>query len=88
MAAADVANGLVSTLPENGLIGLAASIAIGLSALATAWSQQSIGSAAMGAVSERPELKGNVLIWIALPETIVLFGFIMAFLILQLAGSH
>ena len=84
----DVAKEVVSALPENGLIGLAAALAIGLAALSTAWSQQAIGSAAMGAVSERPELKGNVLIWIALPETIVLFGFIVAYFIIGLAGGH
>ena len=44
---------------ENAIIGLAASIAIGLSALATAWAEKSIGAAAVGALAEKEQLFGK-----------------------------
>ncbi len=60
---------------------LAAGLAMGLSALAAGHAQAKIGSAGAGALAERPE----VAIWIitlqALPEIIVLLGFVSAILI-------
>ncbi len=69
---------------SEGMIALAAGLAMSVSALAAAWSQGALGSSAMGMVAERPELESKVLIYIALPEVLALFGFIIAFL---LAGS-
>ncbi len=79
----------IKTLVDNspGLVAISAGLSIGLSALATAWSQSAIGSAAMGAVSERPEMSGNVIIWIAIPETMVILGFIIAFFLIQKVGA-
>ncbi len=68
---------------ENGLIALAAAIAIGLPALATAWAQSKIGSAGAGALAEKPELSGIVIILVAIPETMVLLGFVIAYLIIS-----
>ncbi|MBI2079423.1 ATPase [Candidatus Micrarchaeota archaeon] len=62
---------------------LGAGIAMGLSALAAAWSQGSLGSAAMGAVAERPELEKNILVYLVLPEIIALLGLVIAFLLVQ-----
>jgi V/A-type H+-transporting ATPase subunit K len=61
---------------------LAAALAIGLSAIATGMAQRAIGSAGVGAVSEKPELLGTVIILIAIPETLVILGFAIASLIL------
>jgi len=66
---------------ELGLIALAAALAIGLPAIATAWSQSKIGAAMAGALAEKPELAGNAIIMIAIPETMVVLGFVIAFLI-------
>ena len=41
-----------------------------------------VGSAAMGAIAEKPNLAGQALIFVALAEGIVVFGFIMAIMIL------
>ncbi|MBS3175802.1 ATPase [Candidatus Woesearchaeota archaeon] len=71
---------------ENAIIGLAASIAIGLSALATAWAEKSIGAAAVGALAEKEQLFGKGLILTVIPETIVIFGLVVAILILGLAS--
>ena len=79
----------VPWLTTPGAIAIGAALSMGLSALATAWSQASIGAGAMGAVSEKPELSGNVLIWIAIPETLALLGFVIAIMmVLKLGGAE
>ena len=76
-------------LEAPGVIALSAAVTMAISALATAWSQGSIGSSAMGAVSEKPEIAGNVIIWIAIPETLAILGFIIAyFLVGQISPGH
>ncbi len=64
------------------LIAFAAALAIGISALATAWVQSRIGSAGAGAVAEKPEVRGAVIVMLAIPETLVILGFVVAVLIL------
>ena len=61
----------------------AAGLAIGLAALGTGFAQMGIGAAAMGAIAEDEKMFGKGLILIALPETLVLFGFAIAFLLMQ-----
>jgi V/A-type H+-transporting ATPase subunit K len=61
---------------------LAAALAVGLGAIATAWSQSRIGSAGAGALAEKPELTGSIFILTALPETMVILGFVIAAMIL------
>ena len=65
-----------------GLIGLGAGIAIGLGALGTGWGQSNIGAAGMGLMAEKEGQIGPVLILLALPETIVILGFVVAFFLL------
>ncbi|WP_298269079.1 ATPase [Geobacter sp.] len=67
---------------EKALIALAAALAIGLSALATAWAQSRIGSAGAGTIAEKPELTATVIIMVAIPETMVILGFVVATMIL------
>ena len=64
------------------LIAFAAALAIGISALATAWVQSRIGSAGAGAVAEKPEVRGAMIVMLAIPETLVILGFVVAVLIL------
>ncbi len=64
-------------------IALAAALAIGLTALATAWVQTRIGAAGAGALAEKPELRGAFVILLAIPETAVILGFVIAVLILM-----
>jgi len=63
---------------EAGLIAIGAGLAIGLAALATGLAQSRIGAAAMGAISEKPELAGRALLLVAIPETLVILGFAVA----------
>lgn len=60
---------------------IAAALAIGLAALGAGWAQARIGSAGQGTLAERPEERIFVLTLTALPEVIVLLGFVMAILI-------
>ncbi|MFW6138034.1 MAG: ATP synthase subunit C [Spirochaetota bacterium] len=61
---------------------LASAAAFGLGALGAGIAIGSVGSAAMGAVSEKPEVAGQALIFVALAEGLVVFGFITALMIL------
>jgi V/A-type H+-transporting ATPase subunit K len=67
---------------EKAIISLAAALAIGLSALATAWAQSKIGSAGTGALAEKPELSATIIVLVAIPETMVILGFVVAAMIL------
>lgn len=69
-----------------GLVGIAASLAFGASAIATAMAEKAIGTAAVGAMAEKEELFGKGLILTVIPETIVIFGLVVAILIMGLAG--
>jgi len=48
---------------------------------ATAWAEKVIGAAAVGAIAEKPELFARVLTMLVIPETIIVFGVVMAFLL-------
>jgi V/A-type H+-transporting ATPase subunit K len=65
-----------------GLVALSAAITLAGSAIATAWAEKVVGAAAVGAMAENEGLFGKGIVFMVLPETIVLFGFAMAFLIL------
>lgn len=61
---------------------IAAAIAFGFGALGAGLAIGNVGSAAMGAIAEKPELASQALIFIALAEGLVVFGFITALMIL------
>ena len=67
---------------EKVLITFAAALAIGLTAIATAWAQSKIGAAGAGSLAEKPELTGTIVILVAIPETMVILGFVLATMIL------
>lgn len=69
-------------------IALSAALAVAVPAIATAWAQSRIGPAASAALAEKPELSGTAIILVAIPETMVILGFVVAILILlQLGGK-
>lgn len=70
---------------STGLIALGSGLAIGLSAIAAAIAEKDIGTAAVGAMAEKEELFGKGLVLTVIPETIVIFGLVVAILILNLA---
>jgi len=68
---------------ETAIMALAACISIVGTALATSMAQRAIGSAGVGALAEKPELVGSIIILVALPETLVILGFAVAAIILM-----
>ena len=61
---------------------LSAALAVGLGCIGAGYAVAHIGAAAMGAVSERPELAGRTLIFVGLAEGIAIYGLIVAVMIL------
>ena len=72
---------------ELGLIAIGAALAVGLTGIATAFSQMKIGAAMAGTLAEKPELAGTTIILIAIPETMVVLGFVIGFLITGLGAE-
>lgn len=64
---------------------ISAAVAVSVSALASAWAQSKIGSAAAGALAEKPELGGIFIVLEAIPETMIILGFVVALLIMIMA---
>jgi len=68
-------------------ISLAAALAVAVPAIATAWAQSRIGPAAAASLAEKPELSGTAIVLVAIPETMVILGFVVAILILLQTGG-
>ena len=66
---------------DRGLIGLGMGLAVGLAALATGLAQARIGAAGMGAIAEDRGNFGAALIFLLLPETLVIFGLVIALIL-------
>lgn len=64
-----------------GLGLLAAALATGLSALGAGYAVGTVGAAAVGALTEKPELLGRLLILIGLAEGIAIYGLLISILI-------
>lgn len=66
-------------------VGVAKAIAAGasmsISAMSAGYAQSRIGAAGAGTLAERPEVGTTLIILQALPEMIVLLGFVIAFMI-------
>ena len=62
---------------------IAAAVATGLSALGAGFAVARLGTAAVGALAEKPELLGRLLIFVGLAEGIAIYGVIISVLILQ-----
>jgi V/A-type H+-transporting ATPase subunit K len=67
---------------ETGLIALGAGLAVGLAGIGSGLGEQAIGAAAVGAMAEDPEFFGKGLLMTVIPETIVIFGLVIAFLLM------
>ncbi len=60
----------------------AAAAAVGLGSLAAGIAVAYVGAAAVGAISEKPEVTGKALIFVGLAEGIAIYGLIIALMIL------
>ncbi|NQU38956.1 MAG: H+transporting two-sector ATPase C subunit [Lentisphaerae bacterium] len=61
---------------------VAAALATGLGSIAAGYAVSNVGTAAMGAVAEKPELMGKSLIYVALAEGIAIYGLLIAIIVL------
>ncbi len=68
-------------MSELAIKALAAALTILGCAWATAVAQVRIGSAGAGTIAERPETAGMIIALEAIPETIVVLGFVVAAMI-------
>lgn len=78
---AEAADGQARTW-EDAARAFAAALTMGMAAFATALAQARIGTAGVGALAENPKLFGNLLIFLVIPETIVILGFVIAALMI------
>jgi V/A-type H+-transporting ATPase subunit K len=63
-------------------IPIGASIAFGLGAIGTGLAQSKIGAAGAGTIAEKPETFGLMIVLVAIPETMVILGFVVAAMIM------
>ena len=61
---------------------IAAALATGIGSVAAGYAVSNVGTAAMGAVAEKPELMGKSLIYVALAEGIAIYGLLIAIIVL------
>jgi V/A-type H+/Na+-transporting ATPase subunit K len=67
---------------QMGMKAVGAGLAVGLTGLGTGVAEMGIGSAAVGAVAENKDMFGLALLFTVIPETIVIFGLVVALLLL------
>jgi len=63
-------------------MAVGAGLAVGLTGMGTGLAQFGIGAAAVGATAENKEMFGLALLFTVIPETIVIFGLVVALLLL------
>lgn len=61
---------------------MAAALATGLAAVGAGIAVGLVGAAAVGAIAEKPEIFGRVLIFVGLAEGIAIYGLIISFIVL------
>jgi V/A-type H+-transporting ATPase subunit K len=64
----------------------AAAASAGLAALGAGYAVAQVGTAALGAVAEKPDLFGRALVMVGLAEGIAIYGLIVSILILNRLG--
>jgi V/A-type H+-transporting ATPase subunit K len=72
----------VATATAAGFKAIGAGLAVGLTGIGSGIGEMAIGAAAVGAVAEKKDMFGLALLFTVLPETIVIFGLVVALLLL------
>lgn len=80
--AADAVPAEAAAASSSGIRYIAAALAVGIACIAGGIAVGQVGAAAMGAMSENPELSGKALPYVGLAEGICLWGFLVALFIL------
>lgn len=77
-----IASAESSANSSSGMGFLAAALSTGLSAIAAGYAVAVVGSSAIGAISEDPNIVGKTLIFVGLAEGIAIYGLIVSIMIL------
>ena len=80
--AAEIMTVEVAQASAAGMKAIGAGLAVGLSGFGAGIGDMGIGAAAMGAVAENKDMFGIALLFTVLPETIVIFGLVVALLLM------
>jgi len=78
----DIARAQSSVDSSSGMGFLAAALSTGLSTIGAGYAVGAVGSSALGAVSEDPNILGKTLIFVGLAEGIAIYGLIVSIMIL------
>lgn len=83
---AEVVEETAGVISSAGMGYLAAALAVGLGSIGCGIAVANAAPAAIGAVAEEPGCFGKAMIFVALGEGVALYGFLIAFLIIQAVG--
>ena len=78
-------SGIVDISP--GLTAIGAGLAVGLAGIGAGMGEKDAAAAAIGAITEDPGMMGKALIFVVIPETIVIFGLVIAILLLFVGAA-
>lgn len=67
---------------QAGLVAIGAGLAVGLAGIGAGLGEQAIGAAAVGAMAEEEKFFGKGLLMTVIPESIVIFGLVVALILL------
>ncbi|MCX9009799.1 MAG: V-type ATP synthase subunit K [Candidatus Methanoperedens sp.] len=67
---------------QAGMVALGAGIAVGLAGIGAGMGEQAIGAAAVGAMAEDEKFFGKGLLMTVIPESIAIFGLVVALILL------
>ena len=72
----------IAQASQVGMSAIGAGLAVGLTGVGTGLAEMGIGAAAVGATAENRDMFGLALLFTVIPETIVIFGLVVALLLL------
>lgn len=79
----------MALVETEGALAIGAALAVFGGALGTGWAQAAIGSSIMGVIAEKPEEMFRLIVYMAIPELILLLGFVVAFLLMgKMTGAE
>ncbi|VVB89559.1 ATP synthase subunit c [uncultured archaeon] len=67
---------------QAGMVAVGAGIAVGLAGIGAGMGEQAIGAAAVGAMAEDEKFFGKGLLMTVIPESIAIFGLVVALILL------
>jgi V/A-type H+-transporting ATPase subunit K len=69
-------------MEEAGLLAIGAGLAVGLAGIGTGLGMRDAAAAAIGAIAEDSSIFGRAIVFVVIPETIVIFGLVIAFMVM------